>query len=96
MDKNDEELIKNQIKECEDEIHFHKTSNDRIRSFINIYTKLGNLMDTIDNEQAWLKEKYGEYVRNIKKELNENFDTIQLLKEEIYILENVNSRKETI
>jgi len=96
MNKNDEELIRGQIKECEDEISFHETSNDRIRSFINIYTKLGNLMDTIDNEQAWLKEKYGEYVRNIKKELNENFDTIQLLKEEIYILENVNSREETI
>ena len=96
MNKDDEKFIKNQIKECEDEIHFHETSNDRIKSFIKTYTKLDNLMNTVDDERAWLKEKYEEYVRNLKKESNENFDTIQLLKEEIYILENVNSREETI
>ena len=89
MDKNGEKLIKNQIKECEDEIYFHKTSNANIKSFIDTYTKLSNLMDTFDDEQLWLKEKYREYIRNIKKESNENFDTIQLLKEEIYILENL-------
>jgi hypothetical protein len=89
MNKDDEKLIRGQIEECENEISFHETSNARIKSFINTYVKLGNLMNTLDDEQIWLKEKYEEYVRNIKKESNENFDTIQLLKEEIYTLEKI-------
>ena len=96
MNKNDEKLIKEQIKECEDEIHFHEASNDRTKAFIKTYTKLGSLMDTFDDGQAWLKEKYEEYIRNIKKESNDNFDTIQLLKEEIYTLEKIISKEETI
>jgi len=88
MNKKNINLMKKRIKECEDDIYFYKVFNDDSKSDTNMYTELSNLMDTSD-EQMWLKNIYKDNLQDIKKESDEDFDSIQILKEEIFILKKI-------
>jgi len=89
MNKKNINLMKKRIRECEDDIYFYKVFNDDSKSDVNMYTELSNLMDTSDKKQMWLKNIYKDNLQDIKKESDDDFDSIQILKEEIFILKKI-------
>ena len=93
MNKKNINLMKKRIKECEDDIYFYKVFNDDGKSDTNMYIELNNLMDSSNEKQAWLKNIYKDNLQDIKKESDEDLDSIQILKEEIFILENMISKE---
>ena len=96
MNKKNINLMKKRIKECEDDIYFYKIFNDDSKSDTNIYIELNNLMNSSDEKQAWLKNIYKDNLQDIKKESDEDLDSIKILKEEIFILKKMISEEKKL